>query len=115
MLIDRSNADSNLSLAINSNEMAASTARETTAMMTIALLGLLYLPTTFTSTLFSSVFFSRDPSTNNLMAAKDVWILVLSALLFTLFTLALWVWLNKHQGLSQLSKFSKQLTACWKG
>lgn len=74
--------------------------------MTIAVLGLLYVPSTFMSSFFSTVFFNLNPNTNDLTLAKDVWILVITALLLTILTLILWIWLNGRE-MSDISRISK--------
>ena len=95
--VDRSgNIYNKIGLVKSSTKIAESTAGGITAMMTIALLGLCYSPTAFMSTLFSSVFFGRDPNTDDRTTAKDIWILVIATLLFTILTILLWVWLNRY-------------------
>ena len=108
MLISQGDAKSSIDLAKSSTEIAASMARESTTMMTIAALGLLYLPATLMSSIFNTVFFNLDPITNKLRITKDFWIFVIAALLLTILTLSVWIWL-KWRGMSDISYISQKL------
>ena len=108
MLISQGDDKSSIDLAKSSTQIAASTAQDSTAMMTIAALGLLYLPATLLSSIFNTVFFNLDPITNKLRITKDFWIFVIPALLLTILTLSLWMWL-KSRGMSDISYFSQKL------
>ena len=113
MLISQGDAKASIDLAKSSTKIAASTAQQTTTMMTIAALGLLYLPATLMSSIFNTVFFNLDPITYELRMNKDFWIFVIGALLLTILTLSLWIWL-KWRGMSDISYISQKLHVCRK-
>ena len=113
MLISQGDAKSSIDLAKSSTEIAASTAQETTTMMTIAALGLLYLPATLMSSIFNTVFFKLDPVTNELRITQSFWIFVVAALLLTILTLGMWIWL-KGRGMSDVSYISQKLRVHFK-
>ena len=76
--------------AANSLELAKSTTADSRTMKTLAALGILYLPTTLVSSIFSTVFFNVESNQRGLEAYKTIWILLVTAILLTLATFAMW-------------------------
>lgn len=85
------------------------TRRDSTSMKTIAGLTMIYLPGTFAASIFSTGFFtySQGDDGATIQVNSQIWVLFVVAIVISLFTTGIWVWLNKR-GLPKLFDWARQ-------
>lgn len=101
--------------AQNSLDLAKRATRDSNTMKTLAVLGMLYLPTTLISSIFSTVFFNVESNQQGLQTFKVVWVLVVTAVILTLATFALWTWLSDVEILTVAGKVLEGVRKRWQG
>lgn len=101
--VSLSNAEANTSIAEQSRRIAdeskaiaSETRRDSTSMKTIASLTMVYLPATFAASIFSTGFFSyTEGGTEKVKVNPQIWKLFVVAIVLSVATISIWVWLNK--------------------
>ena len=82
--------------ANDTKSIAFETRRDSTAMKTIASLTMIYLPSTFMATVFGTGFFNFGSNgSGKLLVNSEIWKFIVVAIVLTLVTNSIWIWLNK--------------------
>ena len=102
--VSLSNAEANTKIAEQSRRIAEETRRDSTWMKTIASLTMVYLPSTFAATVFGTGFFTYQAAGHAVFQVNSqIWKLIAVALILSLLTVGIWVWINKYGIPTQLS------------
>ena len=64
------------------------------SMKAVAVVTMMYLPTTFVATICSTVFFDVDSS--GIVVNPKIWMFAVAAVLLTLLTIVIWLFLIPH-------------------
>ncbi|KAL6823327.1 hypothetical protein V8C40DRAFT_247851 [Trichoderma camerunense] len=97
--IGRKDARLNENISRSSLAVAETAQRDGSLMKSIAILGMIYLPATFVCTFFSMGFFQwRGQDANTTTVSPDFWVFGLSAAIFTLLTVGVFLACTMNRG-----------------
>ncbi|UKZ79086.1 hypothetical protein TrVFT333_006836 [Trichoderma virens FT-333] len=97
--IGRKDARLNENISRSSLAVAETAQRDGNLMKSIAILGMIYLPATFVCTFFSMGFFQwRGQGDNTTTVSPDLWVFGLSAAVFTLLTVGVFLVCTMNRG-----------------